>query len=370
MTELENFQLEPDALVSGPGVSARLPYDDILALLCASHHATKQARIENQVLPRGRSPIVAVRDRVPTEETSEQVLYIFRRSGAAPWILRESRARYTGLGRGLRPTTGENFATTVRCLRGAAPLAHYDERLMKRGHVRGVPDDVLATDIRAHVLAAHFYGGPRASSAPPRPEDGAPRPAFRADHPTSSVVPPTRGAYLDSSKASESSRTFFTFWVGLPKGARMAWWFLCILFALSAALKSALRDVHFDSHASQCKMLIEVINTSNAAIVKGVGSDQDDADEGLTDEQLRDIDEVIQSGKTTISEVPLGDAKLNEARRNYLVVLDEIWAAIQQVVDAMKRNDIPAMKAGLVEMKRCCAAEIAAVNAINRSCGH
>jgi len=69
-------------------------------------------------------------------ETREQVLYLFRKSGGAPWILRERAARYMGLGADLRPTSLENFGTTIRRLRELAPLAFYDERLMSGRPVR------------------------------------------------------------------------------------------------------------------------------------------------------------------------------------------------------------------------------------------
>jgi hypothetical protein len=86
-------------------------------------------------------------------DTREQVLYLFRRSGAAPWILRERSARYACLGNDLRPTSLENFATTIRLLRACAPLAIFDERLMANRPIRGVADGVEATDLLAHLLA-------------------------------------------------------------------------------------------------------------------------------------------------------------------------------------------------------------------------
>ena len=70
-------------------------------------------------------------------------------------ILRERSARYKGLGADLRPSSFENFATTLRHLRERAPGAFYDDRLMSARPIRGVIDGIPATDILAYLLAAH-----------------------------------------------------------------------------------------------------------------------------------------------------------------------------------------------------------------------
>jgi len=163
MTALRDFQLEPDALVADTS-GERLPYDDMLALLRASHRTTS-VRTED-VKERKFRPGMAIatgglvlsktttREVTSRSETRQQVLYLFRRSGAVPMILRERGARYRGLGAELRPTSLENFATTIRRLRERAPRAFYDERLMSGRPIRGVVEGIPAADILAYLLAA------------------------------------------------------------------------------------------------------------------------------------------------------------------------------------------------------------------------
>jgi hypothetical protein len=93
------------------------------------------------------------REVVTQTEVRDAVLYIFRRSPARPWILRERGARYAALGEALRPSSLENFATSIRLLRERAPRAVYDERLVSARAIRGVADGALASDLRAHLLA-------------------------------------------------------------------------------------------------------------------------------------------------------------------------------------------------------------------------
>jgi hypothetical protein len=164
MTEVREFRLEPDALVASAS-GERLPYDDMLALLRASHRTATTTT--ESVKDRKFRPGMAIatgglvlsktttREVTTRRETREQVLYLFRRSGDAPMILRERTARYAGLGADLRPTSLENFATTVKHLRERAPRAFYDERLMSGRPIRGVLEGIPATDLLAHLLAAH-----------------------------------------------------------------------------------------------------------------------------------------------------------------------------------------------------------------------
>jgi hypothetical protein len=62
-------------------------------------------------------------------ESREQVLYVFRIDTRVPLLLRELSLRYQLLGKDLKPTTAQNFATLVEKLRGGAPHALYDQRL-------------------------------------------------------------------------------------------------------------------------------------------------------------------------------------------------------------------------------------------------
>jgi hypothetical protein len=84
------------------------------------------------------------------------VLYLFRQSGAPAWILREREARYTGLGAELRPTSFENFSTTLRQLRLRAPVAMVDERLLAPRAIRGLAEGIDATDVLAHLIVLHL----------------------------------------------------------------------------------------------------------------------------------------------------------------------------------------------------------------------
>jgi len=72
------------------------------------------------------------------------VLYLFRKSGATPWILREQGTHYEALGARLAPTAAPNFVTTVAELRARAPQACYDERLVARRTASPTELDLLA----------------------------------------------------------------------------------------------------------------------------------------------------------------------------------------------------------------------------------
>jgi len=163
MTELRDFQLEPSALRATANGADRLPFSDISALIQAAHKKTRVTTEE--VKERSFRPGMAlvtggiVLSKTTTKEVTsrveerQQVLYIFRRSSAPPWILRERSARYGGLGADLRPTSLDNFATTTRRLRELAPDAGYDDRLLAPRALRGLAEGVEAVDLLAHLLA-------------------------------------------------------------------------------------------------------------------------------------------------------------------------------------------------------------------------
>src|SRR5207244_12932127 len=65
MIALRRFRLEPEAIVLEEPLAGRLPYEDVLAFV------------------RAVIPVEHATDR-------EQVLYVFRKSGETPWILRQS----------------------------------------------------------------------------------------------------------------------------------------------------------------------------------------------------------------------------------------------------------------------------------------
>jgi len=166
MTTLVDFALGPAGLTATARGADDLPYRDLQALVRATRCSASTST--HQVSERTLRPGMAIvtgglvmskktkREVVSRTETREQVLYLFRKSGAPPWILRERSARYAGLGADLRPTSLENFATTIAQLRARAPHAAYDDRLVAVRAVRGVADGSDATDLLAQLIATHL----------------------------------------------------------------------------------------------------------------------------------------------------------------------------------------------------------------------
>jgi hypothetical protein len=175
MVSMRRFRLEADAVLADDSAAeTRLEYDDIHVLLRAVHRTTeteveevreKKFRPGAALLTGG---VVLTKTRVRevqrTREEREEVLYIFRQSGATPWLLPES-AQYQGLGKDLVPTRHGNFLTTIRLLRERSRFAKYDERLISR---RKLPELSIASDTEgstsgmdlvAHVLAQSIAGG-------------------------------------------------------------------------------------------------------------------------------------------------------------------------------------------------------------------
>lgn len=169
MTALKDFRLEAQELVATAAGADRLPFSDVLALFRASHRTTTETKSElkerklrpGMAIATGGMVLTKTTTREVTSRTDEreQVLYLFRRSGAAPWILRERSGRYAGLGTEVGRTTLENFATTIRRLRDRAPGAFYDERLVTARAIRGIADGVDAADLLAHLLATDISAG-------------------------------------------------------------------------------------------------------------------------------------------------------------------------------------------------------------------
>jgi hypothetical protein len=169
MTLLRDFCLAEAGLAARTGSSDILPFDDIAVILRATHQTTTET-IE-KIKERKLRPVMAIatgglvlskttqREVASRTEHREQALYLFRRSGQQPWLLRERAARYGGLGAELRPTSLDNFATTIRRLRERAPGAAYDERLVHSRPIRGVAEGIEATDLLAHLLALHLGAG-------------------------------------------------------------------------------------------------------------------------------------------------------------------------------------------------------------------
>ena len=140
MTHVRSLVLEEDALVvtSAGGQVDRVEWGDAVAFVRAVHRTRNESveKSSTQKFDLGRAAMsggIMVTKKVTTttkiaSEEREPVLYVFRRNGA-PLLFQQSRTRYEGLGRDLRPSQLENFATLVRALRDRAPRAAYDERL-------------------------------------------------------------------------------------------------------------------------------------------------------------------------------------------------------------------------------------------------
>ena len=118
-----------------------LPYAEILALIRATRSSTtessavtkKQFSLSRTVLTGGlvRSRRVMA-ERASIASESEQVLYVIRRSGQEPLLLRERQLQYGSLGNRIARTVAENFAAVVSLLRSRAPDALHDDRLVTR----------------------------------------------------------------------------------------------------------------------------------------------------------------------------------------------------------------------------------------------
>jgi hypothetical protein len=142
MTFLRAFRLGPAALTATEDPAVELPYADLLALVRANHQSVvstqtttteKQFSMGRALLSGGLVNRKAVTKDVKTiTEEREHVLYLFRKSGAPPWILRASQGRYAGLGPTAAHSSITNFLATAARLRELAPGAAYDERLLRR----------------------------------------------------------------------------------------------------------------------------------------------------------------------------------------------------------------------------------------------
>ena len=156
MISLRRFALEPEALVAADR-GERLPWSDVGVLVRAvdrkKRHTTavvkeKKLDVTRAVLTGGLVRNKTTQREVVTRvDDSEPVLYLFRRSGAAPWILREQGTHYEALGARLAPTAAPNFVAAVEELRARATGARYDDRLVTR---RAAPEEL---DLLAHVIA-------------------------------------------------------------------------------------------------------------------------------------------------------------------------------------------------------------------------
>jgi hypothetical protein len=159
-----------------------MPYGDVLALVRGrtTHVDQLSTSTRDKRFSLGRALMTGglVLSKTTTKHTqtlhddSEQVLYLIRRDGREPMILRERRLRHDGLGADIRPTAGENFSQVVSMLRARAPRALYDDRMVAQRRAAqvvraiGTPAEGKTTvsnshenDLVAHLIAiAHRSG--------------------------------------------------------------------------------------------------------------------------------------------------------------------------------------------------------------------
>jgi hypothetical protein len=175
MTSMRRFRFGPSSVVLADG-PADLRYDDVSALIAAVHrrHTASETETHDRKISFARAVASGglvmtktVKREARTESTErESVLYLFRRSGGTPWLLRERGTSWAGHGRPMSPLASENFRTTVSILREQASHAVYDDRLVtkrsapERFVVSSTPGGTTTTsssdagiDLLAHVLA-------------------------------------------------------------------------------------------------------------------------------------------------------------------------------------------------------------------------
>jgi hypothetical protein len=190
MVSSRRFHFEADALIADDPPEQRLPYADITVLARATHQTNVESTttLKKKSFSMGRALLTGGLVMRKTKETStttrtedrENVLYLFRRSGSTPWLLREHGTRHDGLGDRMAPTEHANFITMVELIRSHASGAVYDDRLVNRK----VPDRIaqsaaqLSTherrfetnaeagmDLLVHLLAMWLTGRSREPSA-------------------------------------------------------------------------------------------------------------------------------------------------------------------------------------------------------------
>jgi hypothetical protein len=142
MTLMRRFRLGQDGISLDDVPGAHLPYNDALVLVAAVHRRRtanegeahdRKLSVARAVLSGGLVMTRTVkRETHAAEDEREPVLYLFRRSGGAPWILRENGTHWVGLGRPVAPSAADNFRTTQQVLRERMPGAFYDDRLVAR----------------------------------------------------------------------------------------------------------------------------------------------------------------------------------------------------------------------------------------------
>jgi hypothetical protein len=189
MVSMRRFRLGETAIALSGQPGLELPYDDVLALVAAVHRTRvetethlreKKFSVSRAIMTSGLSMTKAVStDAHAGTEDREAALYVFRRSGATPWILRENGTDWSGHGRPVAPTRAENFRTAVEAMRARAHGAVFDDRLVTRkaretaalrtgsGSKSVTTSSDGGVDLLAHLLALWIArgGGPLTTRA-------------------------------------------------------------------------------------------------------------------------------------------------------------------------------------------------------------
>lgn len=139
-----SFELQPDAITvhCEDGRDTRLAYDEILALvhaMLATESQTLNVTTEKKLsamrvlatsgLSRNTTKTTQTRSQ---DQEHEPALYLVRKDGSDPIVLRQNRMQYEGLGSPLPPTRLGCFQDLLGRLRAAAPEALFDNRLLSQ----------------------------------------------------------------------------------------------------------------------------------------------------------------------------------------------------------------------------------------------
>lgn len=171
---------EPDAVRFERGVSQdSITYTDVLAVVHALETNALDAsqKMTERKLSLGRAALSGglMLSKTETSEKrtltkdAEQVLYLFRRSGEDPILLRQQAIRVSGQA-GVAPRTSlESFQSAIAELRRRAPDALYDNRLLTSKRKATIASHVVTSaatttshsnasenDLAAHVIALAF----------------------------------------------------------------------------------------------------------------------------------------------------------------------------------------------------------------------
>lgn len=182
MVAMKRPRLGATAITLEDRPAESLPYDEVLALVPAVHRRRSETTTQTREtrLSMGRAIAtggVAFTKSVKIEthsgsEEREAVLYVFRRSGATPWLLRERGTSWAGTGLPLAPSEGENFRLCVARLRELATSARFDDRLVSRKAAErtamtaaGASTTVKTSSESGVDLLAHVLGLAAARSA-------------------------------------------------------------------------------------------------------------------------------------------------------------------------------------------------------------